>query len=216
MGYDVNAIKNQMAENAAAWHTATPAEKKILEARNQALGRIAGGTYNSAAGTWSFGSSTPSTSSSTASSSTNQPQQSVAYTNTSSGTGNTASTAGVDTAKAARLAAMQSFTGWDNDPQVRSLQEADWAIFIDTGRWDSAAQQQLHIQAEQIRMYNNPMYTGSTNGPANASQADQITPRDTTPILSGWESVFDQDAGGFVKLGIGAVAVMIALSFFKG
>ena len=59
-------IKDQMAANSKAWHTADAATKKKLEAANQKLGAQVGGSYNPSTGTWSdskggslYGSSTP-------------------------------------------------------------------------------------------------------------------------------------------------------------
>lgn len=46
-------ILAQMQKNSAAWHSADAATKKQLEAENQKLGAMVGGSYDSASGTWS-------------------------------------------------------------------------------------------------------------------------------------------------------------------
>lgn len=52
--YDYTEVyKAEMEANSKAWHTASPEEKKQLEAANQALGKMVGGVYDSKTGTWS-------------------------------------------------------------------------------------------------------------------------------------------------------------------
>ena len=45
-------IKEQMAQNSAAWHTSDAATKKKLEAANQVLGKSIGSSYTANTGTW--------------------------------------------------------------------------------------------------------------------------------------------------------------------
>lgn len=191
-------VKAEMARNSAAWHTATPAQKKQLEAANQALGRSVGGTYTASTGTWAF---PPETSA---------PKQPIAYSGGQASPTAQAAVSGNDSAKSKRLAQMQTFTGWDNDSQVRSLQEASWAIYVDTGRWDTAEQKQLHDQAEKIRKYNNPMYGGLPYGPGDWLDAEKITPRDTSPTANDWEA----NIGSYLKTGGIAVVALFALVIF--
>lgn len=208
----VDQVKSQMAANSAAWKTASAAKKKELEQANQKLGQSIGGTYSSGSGTWKFP-----TASTTTSSSSSSPSSSISYTGTGSGTSAvTAST----TAKQKREAQMAQFTGWDNDPQVKSLQEKTWAIYLDTGKWDSAAQVEYHAQAEKIRNYNNPMYEGLINGPLDWMDAGKITPPDTTPGANTIEGSIDgllnpDKFGSYAKMGVGAVFVIFLLSMFR-
>jgi len=52
-------IKEQMAQNSAAWHTSDAATKKKLEAANQVLGKSIGSTYTADKGTWAHAPETP-------------------------------------------------------------------------------------------------------------------------------------------------------------
>ncbi|MFD0591152.1 hypothetical protein ACFQZE_24440 [Paenibacillus sp. GCM10027627] len=192
-------IKAQMAANSLAWHqAATQTERDRLKAENQRLGGQIGGTYTSSTGVWSFD---------------NSPKQTIAYTGVAAMAAKTAvgASVGGDTARAKREAERNKFTGWDNDPAVRSLQEVSWAIYVDTGRWDTAEQKELHKQAEKIRQYNNPMYEGLPWGPGDWLDAEKITPRDTTPDANGLEAKM----GSYLKASLGAIAVIFAISLFR-
>jgi|GEM_PF-3497274 hypothetical protein len=54
-----SSVTNQMEANAAAWHNASPEEKKKLEAANQQLGSSIGASYNSNTGKWTSKDGTP-------------------------------------------------------------------------------------------------------------------------------------------------------------
>lgn len=119
-----------------------------------------------------------------------------------------------------RQAQRDKYTGWDNDPSVRTLQEQSWDIYVATGKWNTAEQTSLHKQAEQARQYNNPMYGGSDYGPTNWIEAEKITPRDTTPNANSVEGMLDttmdtSNWGGYAKAGIGIVFLFLIMSMFR-
>jgi hypothetical protein len=155
-----------------------------------------------------------------------QPQQAIAQTTTTKSqvAAAASSTAGAAaTARAKREAERAAFTGWDNDPEVRSLQERWWAIYIDTGKKDTAEQKQLNEQAQKTRAYNNPTYNAgaSPSGPKDWIDAEHITPRDTTPNTdkaeTGLDAVMNVDNfGSYLKVGGVAIGAMMILSMFKG
>jgi hypothetical protein len=136
--------------------------------------------------------------------------------------GKTASAASTsaDSGKAKREAQYAAFTGWDNDPQVRALQEKSWTIYISTGKWDTAEQQQLHKSAEEARKYNNPTYGGSDYGPIDWMGAEKITPRTTTPGANALETTADNildpsKFGSYIKMFFGGVFILVIVSFFR-
>lgn len=134
--------------------------------------------------------------------------------------GTTTSSSTSANSKAARQSQMDAFTGWDNDPAVRDLQVKDWHIYVDTGGWNSPEQIQLHNEAEQTRKYNNPTYTGLSNGPADWQQAEAITPRDTTPNADNVEGTLDSaintsNWGSYLKIGVGGLLLIFMLSMFR-
>lgn len=121
-----------------------------------------------------------------------------------------------------RAAQMEAFTGWDNNPEVRALQEKHWQIYVDTGRKDTAEQKSLSEQAQKIRAYNNPMYdaTKTPYGAVDWVDAEKIFPRETTPNATGIEGAIDgvlngQGASNLLTLGVGTVAIMFVFSLFR-
>jgi hypothetical protein len=119
-------------------------------------------------------------------------------------------------ARETREKQMAEFTGWDNDPEVRNLQMKSWQLYVDTGTWQSPAQQSLYDEAERIRKANNPMYGGIKNGPKDAAEADKITPRSTTPGADALEGVLDNSNwGNIVKMGVGVFFLVFVVSMFR-
>jgi hypothetical protein len=116
---------------------------------------------------------------------------------------------GVDTAinsgRDARIKEMNNNV-WSNDPTAAILEQKSWAIYVDTGRWDSPEQKQYHAQAEASRSGLNPLYPGSTDG---GIQNKYILPTDQFVQANG------MDMKGLVTYGaLGLGAVMI-LSMFR-
>lgn len=139
---------------------------------------------------------------------------------TGKATGGAAGTTPSASAKADREKQKQAYTGWDNDPAVRALQEKSWQIYIDTGRWDTPEQQQIHDQAEKARKYNNPMYEGLPNGPLDWMDAEKITPRDTTPNANTVEGALDSAMdtskwGSYAAAGVGVLFLFMFMSMFR-
>lgn len=134
-------------------------------------------------------------------------------------TGSQSSTS--EAARAARQKEYENFTGWDNNPDVKKLQQKWLQIYVETGRKDTAEQNALHAQAEQIRRYNNPMYPGSPAGPGDWIEAEKIYPRATTPNADGIESGLDgtiadpANWGGYLKMGIGVFFLVFLMSMFR-
>lgn len=160
--------------------------------------------------------------------------QAAAKTNTNASTGSTAPKPTTTTTPAstttnssvssrdARAAQKAAFTGWDNNPEVRALQEKHWSIYVDTGRNDTAEQKSLNEQAQKIRSYNNPMYDPTKNpfGGSDWVDAEKIYPRETTPNATGIEGAIDgvlngQGASNMMTLGVGAVAIMVVFSMLR-
>jgi hypothetical protein len=114
-----------------------------------------------------------------------------------------------------------NFNGWDNNPAVRALQVRDNQIYIDTGKWNTPEQVELHRQAEDIRKTLNPTYGGSATGPRDYHEADAIFPRDTTPQANGIEGALDgsllnsSNWGGMATIGLGIGFLMLLMSMFR-
>lgn len=121
-----------------------------------------------------------------------------------------------------------SYTGWDNDPTLRSYQARAMDIYVQTGRWDTPEQLQLHKDSEAARLALNPTYTGSLWGTADKTAADKIILPDSNPNLTnlqgattgGLKSVLTgvtgANVGTALKLGGLAIGAMFIMSIFKG
>lgn len=148
----------------------------------------------------------------------------VAKTVTSSPTTTTSqakATAAVVSAEEKRNQEIGRFTGWDNNPAVRKLQEEVANIYIRTGSYNTPEQIELHRRAEEIRRAENPMYPGSTMGPRNEYEAARISlPTDQFQSANALESAIGsltspQGASNVMGFGILAIMVVIAMSFVK-
>lgn len=153
-----------------------------------------------------------------------QPTQKIAQTATTKAETVAAATASGSalTDKQKREKERDAFTGWDNDPQVKSIQEKWWQIYIDTGRKDTADQKALNELAQKTRSYNNPMYNASSSpsGPTDWMDAEKVTPRDTTPnangVEGGLDSIVDVNKfGTYAQYGLLAIGGMFILSMFR-
>lgn len=140
MAYTQDEIKKQMAANSAAWHSADASTKKQLEAANQALGKLIGGTYNSKTGTWS-NSSGGSLYGSSSGSSSSSGNKSSGSSYTPLGTYNDAALNSSDAAK------------------VKAYKD-QWAAAQKAG--DTRAMEAAHAAAEAIRKQYN--YSGGGDG----------------------------------------------------
>lgn len=124
-----------------------------------------------------------------------------------------------------------AFTGWDNDPTLRSMQVKDWDIYIATGRWDSPEQIQIHNEAETARKAINVTYKGAINGTTNKAMADALILPDNQPnvssvsnsitgaiksLVTGATGATGAQTGGLIKAGLGVGAVLFVMSLFKG
>lgn len=111
------------------------------------------------------------------------------------------------------------FTGWDNIPEVRALQEKSWNVYVSTGRWDTAEQAEWSRQAQQARQNYNPAYNPELYkyGPTNKEEANQIyLPSSPTPNVNKVEQTGSQIVTGVAQnmdglLGIGLVIGLIML-----
>jgi hypothetical protein len=127
-----------------------------------------------------------------------------------------------DNGRAARIEEYRNETGWDNIPEARALQDANWKIYIDTGSWSNPKQLENHARAEQIRKAANPMYTGRAAGPVDKPDADSIAlPTNQFIASTGLEGLFGQaktpqGASNIMGLGILAIMGVVVFSFFKG
>jgi hypothetical protein len=114
----------------------------------------------------------------------------------------------VQTASAARDARVKEKgqQQWSNDPTIAGLEQRNWDIYIETGRWDSAEQVQLHTTAEEMRKNLNPLYPGN---PWGVGENKYILPTDQFPTAN------SMDTKGLLTYGaLGLGAVMI-LSMFR-
>lgn len=130
-----------------------------------------------------------------------------------------------------RNAYAASFTGWDNDPTLRSYQQRDMDIYVATGKWDTPEQLQLHTEAEAARKAINVTYKGSPYGTLDKPAADALILPDNQPnvtgvsnsitgaiksLITGATSATGAQTGGLVKAGLGVGAFLLVFSMFRG
>lgn len=113
----------------------------------------------------------------------------------------TTTTGSLPTAQQTRAAQYANFDGWSNDPVIRGYQEQDLAIYVATGRWDTAEQNELHAAAEARRRGLNPVYTGSDTGPRNSGEAAGI-------VLPDSQSIGGPSWGVFAIAGLAALIIL--------
>lgn len=76
----------------------------------------------------------------------------------------TAVKAAVDTSKEQKRRNEVNKLTLSSVPEIAALQKQSQDIYVQTGRWDTPEQKQLHAAAENIRKGTNPLYPGSADG----------------------------------------------------
>lgn len=160
-------IKQEMAANSAAWHTADAATKKQLEAANQALGKQLGASFNSASGTWSDSSGNKLYDSGGSSSGSSSPSKTTGGTPsgfTGSATGVNTYTSDQDAIKAQMNANSQSWHTAD-DATKKQLEAQNKALAAQlgsgvtfdsaSGTWNGEADRPVQTPAYQVNDYSN-------------------------------------------------------------
>jgi hypothetical protein len=142
-----------------------------------------------------------------------------------------ASTSAVVSEQDKRNAYAASFTGWDNDPTLRSYQQRAMDIYVSTGLWNTPEQLQLHSESEAARKAINVTYKGSDYGTLNKAAADALILPDNQPnvtsvsnsvtgavksLITGVTGATGAQTGGLVKAGLGVGALLLVFSMFKG
>lgn len=213
----IEQAKFNISQLSAKWAgTTNLALRALYHAQAVTIGAAIGATYNPGTGVWTY--PAPDVAK-------DHPVQiSTAHANSV-----TAQPTGIvhasTTAAAADIERRRQYVSslvFSNDPDVASIQQQSADIFIQTGRWDSPEQQQLHAKAEQIRSSDNPLYPGSETG---AGENMFILPTNQFPTsdkLQGGASdlikntLTGANSNSLVTAAVGVGFLALVFSLFRG